>query len=65
MTDKKKQMLFVGIGTITGAVMGATMAFMSVACLNKIKERLELSINENPYTIVFGLFYCLYIIRCK
>ena len=41
MTDKKKQLLFVGIGTVTGAVMGATMAFMSVACLNKIKEKLE------------------------
>jgi len=41
MTDKKKQKLFVGIGTVAGAVMGATMAFMSVACFNKIKEKLE------------------------
>lgn len=45
MTDKKKQMLCVGIGTVTGAVMGAAMAFMSVACYNKIKEKLE-SINR-------------------
>jgi len=60
MTDKKKQKLFVGIGTVAGAVPSCLWR-ASI----KSRRNWKLSIDENPCTFVFGLFYCLYIIRYR
>ena len=47
MTDKKKQMIFVGIGAVTGAVVGVVTTFMAKACVQKVKGVLQNRVGEN------------------
>ena len=46
MTGKNK-FIFVGIGAITGAVMGAVTTFMGMACIDKLKGALQNKVGEN------------------
>ena len=46
MTGKNK-FIFVGIGAVTGAVMGAITTFMTMACVDKLKGALQNQVGGN------------------